>query len=151
MEKYGERAKELFESGYNCAQAVFLTFAEELGIDPVTASAVSAPFGGGMGRLREVCGAVSGMFMSLGVLYGDYGTETSDTKKQQYADVQRLAAAFEEKNGSIICRELLGLEGKSEPSPEKRTDAYYKKRPCSEMVADAAEIFAAYLKEKGKI
>jgi len=151
MEKYRNRAKNLFESGYNCAQAVFLTFAEEIGVDFKTASAISAPFGGGMGRMREVCGAVSGMFMALGVLYGDYGTDSPDTKKQQYADVQRIAAAFEERNGSIICRELLGLPGKSEPNPEKRTDEYYKKRPCSEMVSDAAEIFALYLKEKGRI
>lgn len=150
MEKYRVRAKELFESGYNCAQAVFLTFADELGIDVKIVSAISAPFGGGMGRMREVCGAVSGMFMALGVLYGDYGTD-GEAKKAQYADVQRLAAAFEERNGSIICRELLGLQGKSEPSPEKRTDAYYKKRPCSEMVSDAAEIFALYLREKGRI
>ena len=146
MEKYRNRAKNLFESGYNCAQAVFLTFAEELGVDFKTASAISAPFGGGMGRMREVCGAVSGMFMALGVLYGDYGTDSPDTKKQQYADVQRLAAAFEERNGSIICRELLGLDEKvSTPVPEKRTAKYYAKRPCAELVYICAKAVEEHL------
>ena len=146
-----DKAKELFEGGCNCCQAVFCAFRDETNLSEEDALRLSAGFGGGMGRMREVCGAVSGMFMALGVLYGDYGTDSPDTKKQQYADVQRLAAAFEERNGSIICRDLLGLSGKSEPNPEKRTDEYYKKRPCSEMVSDAAEIFALYLKQNGRI
>ena len=138
MKNHRETAQKYFTDGYNCAQSVLLAFADELGIDADTAAAISAPFGGGMGRLREVCGAVSGMV-------------DAETKKRQYADVQELARKFEERNGSIICRELLGLEGKSAPTPEKRTSEYYKKRPCGEMVGDAAEIFAQYLEKNGKI
>lgn len=151
MKNYREIAEKYFTDGYNCAQAVFLAFSDELGVDTDTAAAISAPFGGGMGRLREVCGAVSGMFMALGCLYGKYSPDDAEAKKQQYADVQVLAHKFEEINGSIICRELLGLEGKSVPTPEKRTSEYYKKRPCKDMVGDAAEIFAEYLVKSGKI
>ena len=151
MKNYREIAEKYFTDGYNCAQAVFLAFSDELGVDADTAVAISAPFGGGMGRLREVCGAVSGMFMALGCLYGKYSPDDAEAKKQQYADVQQLAHKFEEINGSIICRELLGLDGKSAPTPEKRTSEYYKKRPCKDMVGDAAEIFAEYLVKSGKI
>lgn len=151
MKKYREIAEKYFTDGYNCAQSVLLAFSDELGVDTDTAAAISAPFGGGMGRLREVCGAVSGMFMALGCLYGKYSPDDAEAKKQQYADVQALAHKFEEINGSIICRELLGLEGKSAPTPEKRTLEYYKKRPCKDMVGDAAEIFAEYLVKSEKI
>ncbi len=151
MKNYRETAENFFSEGYNCAQSVLLAFADELGIDADTAAAISSPFGGGMGRLREVCGAVSGMFMALGCRYGKYSPDDAESKKQQYADVQELARNFEEKNGSIVCRELLGLEGKSAPTPEKRTSEYYKKRPCRELVGDAAEIFAEYLQKSGVI
>lgn len=142
-----EKAMQLFEEGYNCAQAVFLAFEDLHGIDRKTAAKLSSSFGGGMGRLREVCGAVSGMFMTAGVLYGYDDPKASTEKSEHYSRIQELAKAFEEKNGSIVCRELLGLEVKREvPVPEARTVEYYKKRPCKELVGDAAEILEAYIK-----
>ncbi|MDD6306238.1 MAG: C-GCAxxG-C-C family protein [Clostridiales bacterium] len=142
-----EKAMQLFEEGYNCAQSVFLAFEDLHGIDRKTAAKLSSSFGGGMGRLREVCGAVSGMFMTAGVLYGYDDPKASTEKSEHYGRIQELAKAFEEKNGSIVCRELLGLEVKREtPVPEARTAEYYKKRPCKELVGDAAEILEAYIK-----
>lgn len=142
------QAKALFEQGYNCAQAVFLSFAADYGINNATASALSSSFGGGMGRLREVCGAVSGMFMAAGLQFGGYSPDDADAKKALYARIQELAKRFEAENGSIICRELLGLSVSREaPTPQARTSEYYKKRPCSELVACAARIFDEYLKE----
>ena len=107
---------------------------------------ISAPFGGGMGRLREVCGAVSGMNMALGLAKGGYSTEDNAKKAQLYSAVQELAGKFREKNGSIVCRELLGLriKGKDSPVPEKRTESYYKSRPCAELCRCAADILEEY-------
>lgn len=136
-----ERATELFQEGYNCAQSVFAAFSEDLGMDFETALKLSSSFGGGMGRLREVCGAVSGMLMAAGLKYGYSDSKDRKVKTVHYALVQELAKKFEERNGSIICRELLGLDHRRDiPIPEKRTDAYYQKRPCAEMVRYAAEI-----------
>lgn len=143
-----EMAMELFEEGYNCAQSVFLAFADLCGIDKKTAASLSSSFGGGMGRLREVCGAVSGMFMTAGVLYGYSEADAGEKKAEHYARIQELAAEFEQKNGTIICRELLGLPVKKEaPTPEARTEEYYQKRPCKELVGDAAEIMERYIAE----
>ena len=104
-----------------------------------------------MGRLREVCGAVSGMFMVAGLIYGYDDPNGQEEKKQHYERIQELAKKFQQENGSIICRELLGLsEKKSEPTPEQRTERYYKKRPCPEMVKMAAEIMEQYIKENPK-
>lgn len=138
----------LFEEGYNCAQSVFLAFADVHGMDEKTAAALSAPFGGGMGRLREVCGAVSGMFLVLGVLYGYNDPRANEEKTALYTSVQKLAAEFEKKNGSIVCRELLGLSvQREEPTPSARTEEYYRKRPCKELVGDAAELIEKYIAE----
>ncbi len=143
-----EKAMALFEEGYNCAQSVFLAFEDMHGIDKKKAAALSSSFGGGMGRLREVCGAVSGMFMTAGVLYGYDDPKAKEEKAEHYARIQELAAAFEKENGSIVCRELLGLSVKKEaPTPEARTAEYYKKRPCKELVGQAAEILEQYIKE----
>lgn len=143
-----EKAMALFEEGYNCAQSVFLAFSDMHGIDERTAAALSSSFGGGMGRLREVCGAVSGMFLTLGVLYGYDNPKAKEEKAEHYARIQELAAAFEKENGSIVCRELLGLRVKKEaPTPEARTKEYYQKRPCRELVGDAAEILERYIAE----
>lgn len=143
-----EKAMALFEEGYNCAQSVFLAFADLHGIDERTAAALSSSFGGGMGRLREVCGAVSGMFLTLGALYGYDNPKAQEEKAEAYARVQELAAEFEKKNGSIVCRDLLGLTVQREaPIPEVRTKEYYKKRPCKELVGDAAEILERYIAE----
>ena len=125
----------LFEEGYNCAQSVFLAFSDLHGMDTHTAAVLSSSFGGGMGRLREVCGAVSGMFLVAGILYGYDDPGAREEKAAHYARIQELAKAFEEKNGSIVCRELLGLSVKrEEPTPKERTAEYYKKRPCPELV-----------------
>ena len=137
-----ERAAAYFAEGYNCAQAVFLTYSEELGIPTETGLMLSSSFGGGMGRLREVCGAVSGMFMAAGLKFGYADPKNSAAKKRHYAMIQELARRFEAENGSIVCRTLLGLDRKKDdPTPEARTDAYYKKRPCKELVAAAVRIF----------
>ena len=143
-----EKAMALFEEGYNCAQSVFLAFADLHGLDEKTAAALSSSFGGGMGRLREVCGAVSGMFMTIGLLYGYDDPKAVTEKAELYARVQSLAADFEKENRSIVCRELLGLAVKREaPTPEARTAEYYQKRPCKELVGDAAELLEKYIAE----
>ena len=144
--KYAIKAMELFKSGYNCAQAVFGAFASDYGIDEKTAFMLSSSFGGGIGRLREVCGAVSGMMMVLGIAEGNYDKTDDKAKMEHYKKVQAVAQKFKDENGSIICRELLSLpEGKDSPVPEKRTTEYYKKRPCGELVGCAAQIIAEYL------
>lgn len=144
--RYANKAMELFSQGFNCAQSVFLAFEDLHKIDKGTAAKLSSSFGGGMGRLREVCGAVSGMFMVAGVLYGYEDALNQVAKKEHYERIQQLAAAFREKNGSIVCRELLGLSEKiSAPTPEQRTEEYYKKRPCKELVGLAAMIMDDYI------
>lgn len=147
-----QKAKELFESGYNCSQAVLLAFADKFGMDFQTAQKISATFGGGMGRMREVCGAVSGMLMVLGLATNEYAPSDTAKKAEQYKAVQQLANEFRKKNGSIICRDLLGLSQSGEkisvPTPSERTDEYYKKRPCALLVQDAAEIIENYLENK---
>lgn len=146
--KRAEKGMALFKEGYNCAQAVFLAFADLYGMDESVALKLSSSFGGGMGRLREVCGAVSGMFMVAGVLYGYEDPKDHTAKSDHYARIQELAAKFTEINHSIICRELLGLsEKKSEPVPEKRTEEYYKKRPCEQLVGIAAALMENYIEQ----
>ncbi len=137
-----------FLKGYNCAQSVVLAFADIIDIDTDTLIRISSSFGGGMGRLREVCGSVSGMFIVAGYLYG-YGTpDTGELKSNHYSIIQELAHTFEQKNGSIVCRELLGLSVKEQsPIPEARTAEYYKKRPCKELIGMAAQILDDYISE----
>lgn len=148
MESRGKKAKEYFLKGYNCSQAVLMAFHEELGLDADAAAKMASSFGGGMGRLREVCGAVSGMFLTLGIARGYSDPKDPQAKKAHYERVQALAASFRERNGSIVCRELLGLDHKADvPTPEARTPEYYRKRPCADLVADAADILDAFLKE----
>lgn len=145
---HGEKAKQLFMEGYNCSQAVLGAFCEECGLDFDTAMKMSSSFGGGMGRLREVCGAVSGMFMVAGLIYGYDDPTAQEEKAKHYERIQKLAEEFRKENGSIVCRELLGLtEKKSEPKPEQRSAEYYKKRPCPEMVKMAAEIMEQYINQ----
>jgi len=143
-----EKAMAYFKEGFNCSQSVFLAFAEEYGLDKQTALKLSSSFGGGMGRMREVCGSVSGMLMAAGLIYGYDLPNDNDAKREHYKRVQQLAGEFREKNGSIICRELLGQTGKDNSFvPSERTDEYYKKRPCAELVGDAAEILEKYIIE----
>ncbi len=144
--KYSKKAGELFREGYNCAQSVFCAFADDLGLDFETALKLSSSFGGGMGRLREVCGAVSAMFMISGLKYG-YTTPNNDNiKAEHYTRIQKLAEEFKKRNKTIICRELLGLDiQKDSPIPSKRTEQYYKVRPCEELVKEAAYIISNHI------
>ena len=146
--KYAKKAMDLFLEGYNCSQAVFLAFADKYDMDRTMALKLSSSCGGGMGRLREVCGCVSGMFMVAGILYGYDAPKDFEGKKEHYARIQQLAHEFEEENGSIVCRELLGLGTvKDVPVPEQRTEQYYKKRPCVTLVGMAAAIMEDYIKK----
>ena len=141
MKSRKEIAMENFTKGYNCAQSLVLAFADLLEIDTDRLLKMASSFGGGMGRLREVCGSVSGMFLVAGLLYGYSGPESGDVKNDHYARIQDLAHAFEEKNGSIVCRELLGLTVRHDiPVAEARTEEYYRKRPCRELIGMAADL-----------
>jgi len=140
-----ERAQELFLQGYNCAQAVAGAFCDEMGMTLTSAVRAMSSFGGGMGRLREVCGACSGMFFVLGQRKGYDRADDTEGKKALYELVRQGAAAFKEKNGSYVCRELLGGVPAG-GDPAQRTGEYYKKRPCVELVGDAAEICEQLLK-----
>lgn len=147
-----QRARELFTSGFNCAQSVFLTYADLFGLEPGLAATLSAPLGGGMGRLREVCGAVSGMSLLAGFISPASRPastpEGQAAKKANYALVQEFAERFRAENGAIVCRELLGLtQRKDSPAPAERTAEYYRKRPCAEYVAAAARIVGEKLRE----
>lgn len=143
-----EIAMDNFFKGYNCAQSIVLAFEDLLPVDKCMLSKMASSFGGGMGRLREVCGSVSGIFMIAGLLYGYDGPETGEIKAEHYARIQELAHRFEEKHGTIICREMLGLSVRHDvPTPEARTNEYYKKRPCVEIIGDAAEILEQYILE----
>lgn len=150
--EYGKKAMALFYEGYNCSQSVVLAFADQyrsLGISEQVALRMSASFGGGMGRLREVCGTVSGMFMVAGILFGYDDPKDYEAKSAHYERIQLLAEQFRCLHGSIVCRELLGLRsGKDAPKPEKRTAAYYQKRPCAKLVGTAAAIMEEYIKKE---
>ena len=142
--KRSEKAVKLFLDGYNCAQAVFGAFAQDVGIPYEQALMLSAPFGGGVGRLREVCGACSGMLMTFGLLNGYSTPETGEKKMALYEQTRALCDAFKEINGSIICRDIL-KSAESGGAPSKRTEKYYKERPCVRCVRTAAEILEEYI------
>ena len=137
------RAVELFKMGYNCAQSVTAAFADEYGYTEEQALKMSASFGGGIGRMRETCGAACGMFLLAGLETGCTDASNREGKSRNYAFVQRLADAFRCENGSLICAELLGLRERKpqEPVPDERTAVYYEKRPCAKMVESAARIW----------
>lgn len=164
----GELAREYFMKGYNCSQAIVLAFSDRTGLDEHTAAKLASSFGGGFGRMREVCGTFSGMSLVLGMLYGyDAANETETAnKKLHYARVQELAARFRAEFGSIVCRELLAGKAREELKnganadgeqvaamlsdsavPTPRTEAYYKKRPCPDIVETGARMLEAYMAE----
>lgn len=145
-----EIAVQNFKDGYNCAQSVVLAFADKVDLSKDDLLRIASGFGGGMGRLREVCGAVSGMFMVGGLIFGYSSPDAKTEKIELYKNIQKLAEEFKINNGSIICRELLGTVQPQAPEPEVRTAAYYQKRPCAELVGDAAEILEKFLTERGK-
>ena len=143
-----EEAKRLFMQGYNCAQAVFCAFCDETGLDIDTAARMASSFGGGMGRLREVCGTVSGALLALGILRGYDDPKDPQAKAAHYQLVQEYARRFREKNGTIVCRELL----KDVPvtpggTPEPRTPEFYARRPCLRLAGEAAAILDELLAE----
>lgn len=141
----GQKAEEFFKSGYNCAQAVVMAFADVIGGDTQAYLRLSSSFGGGIGRLREVCGAFSGSCMVAGLLRG-YDNENGVDKGSHYALIQRIALKNKLQNGSIICKELLGATvNLSSADPSVRTAEYVKKRPCAELCRIAADILAEEL------
>lgn len=153
-----EKAIALFKEGYNCSQSVAMAFADLYGISQDQMSMIAASFGGGIGRMRETCGAACGMFLLCGLETHPEGMKypNAELKKRNYEEVQRLAARFKEENGALLCKELLGLgrqgdkvtDNMTQPTPEARTETYYKKRPCVRIVETAARIYAQHLEEK---
>lgn len=142
-------AEELFLSGYNCAQAVFCAFKDVTGIDEVTGLKLMSSFGGGMGKLREVCGACSGAFAVAGLLFGSDDPNDNIAKSEQYALVRRIAEEFKSLHGTYNCGELMdGIANASGENPAERTPEYYKTRPCCRFVGDAAEILDKIILEK---
>lgn len=149
MSKHSTLAKDLFKKGYSCSQSVVLAFCDEMGLDAETALKISSSFGGGMGRLREACGAVTGMFIVAGMLDGYSDPTDKIAKAEHYKRIQSLAMNFKNENKSIVCRELLGLSVEKESHiPEERNKSYYKKRPCAELVEYAAKILDEYILNK---
>jgi len=146
MKDRSEQAKELFTNGANCAQSVLVAFCDRCGLAPDTAMKLASGFGAGLARQREVCGAVTGMTMVADLILGPEGSDKA-AKDAHYALIRELCDEFRAETGSIICRELLGLAPKQTDSPvsEARTPAYYKKRPCAELVALAAGILSKHL------
>lgn len=149
---HAEKARDLFLKGYSCSQSVFLAYCDLTGIDEKTAALLASSFGGGMGRMREVCGAVSGMLMAAGMLYGYDSPNAAGEKAAHYARVQELARRFKARNASIICRDILGKIAEDKSFiPQERTEKYYSTRPCAKMVYDAAEILEQYIAEQEKV
>lgn len=152
MNKHEQLACKYFTYGYNCAQSVFAAFHEEMGMDEKTALRLSSAFGGGMGRLREVCGAVSGAFLVLGYVRGYSDPKDYEGKKRLYSEIQEFAGIFKSEYGSIVCKELLaGVPYAEGSAPEKRSEEYYKKRPCPEQIEFAAKALHEFLLSHGEI
>ncbi len=141
MSERTEKAVNLFKSGFNCSQSVFAAYADLFGMDEETALKVSAGLGGGVGRSREVCGAVSAAAMLVGMKFGATDGDDAEAKQRTYAVVQQIIAEFRQTNPSIVCRELLALSENqnTDPKPEARTEKYYQKRPCAQLVEDSAK------------
>ena len=148
VEERAEQAVSNFKNGYNCAQSVYMAYADLFGMDPKTAAIIAAPMGAGMGRLREVCGTVSGAALIAGLAVPCDDPHNLASKTRCNALVQLVAERFRQENGSIICRELLGIAPiKESPVPSPRTEAYYKKRPCVELVRMSATFIGEELKK----
>lgn len=150
MKNHAETAEQLFKKGYNCAQSVLCAFSDVTGYDHDTSARMASSFGGGMGRLRQTCGAVSAAALVLGILKGYDDPVDYEAKKRHYALVRDFAERFKEKNASINCGELLkqaSLNARSGGDPDRRSEEYYRKRPCPQLVYDAALILDEMLKE----
>lgn len=150
MKDHARLAHENFKRGYNCAQAVAIAFADEMGMSETELAKLASSFGGGMGKMREVCGAVSGALLVYGALRGNSDPEDGEAKKQHYANVRAFADRFKAEHETIICRELLhniGLKKDAGGDPEERTPEYYRTRPCVRFVETAATVLAEMLAE----
>lgn len=146
MESRIEEAVSTFEAGYTCAQSVFVTYADLFGMDRETALKLASPMGGGMGRMREVCGAVTAMALLAGLKEGNTDPSNEEGREKIYLLTRQLAEKFKEQHGTIICRELLGIDGMERSAkPSERTESYYRERPCSRLVATAAGIIEEML------
>ena len=154
MDRRVERAVENFMQGYGCCQSVVAAFADLYGMDDNIAKRVAAGFGGGVGRMRMMCGAVSGIVMLVGLDCGQTEGSDREGKSACYKVVQELLAKSKEQNGSLICAEILGIKGYEKAAcsyvASPRTAEYYKQRPCAAKVESAARIFAEYLRRKGE-
>lgn len=152
MEKRIEKAVSLFRAGYNCSQSVCAAFADLYGYTQEQALKMSASFGGGIGRMRQTCGAACGMFLLAGLHNGTTEASDREGKAANYKLVQQLAEEFKKRNGSLVCEELLGLRKQhyTDPQPEARTAQYYAKRPCIKMVEEAARIWSEFLTQQEK-
>ncbi len=148
MQSRVDQAVQTFESGYGCAQSVFAAYADLFGIDRETALKLASPMGGGIGRMREVCGTVSAMALLAGLKEGNTDPSDEEGRERIYLLVREMSDTFRRENGTIICRELLGLKGREQSAkPGKRTQEYYESRPCSRLVACAAKIVEEMLLE----
>lgn len=147
-----EKAKAYFLEGYNCAQAVAMAFDDLIGMDKNQIAMLTSGFGGGVGRMREVCGTVTGAAFVISALYGYNDPKATDEKQQLYANIQQIGNQFAKENGSVVCRELLGLtiKGADSPTPEARTKQYYQKRPCAELVEYSAHLVEEFIKNQEK-
>lgn len=146
-----EKAKDFFLEGYNCSQAVILAFCDVVDIDKDILLSMASPFGGGIARLREVCGAFSSAIMILGYKFGYNTPEKGEKKIEYYKLIRDFSRRVEDANGSFVCRRLLGLgDGPSDPVPEERTKEYYDKRPCGDIIKTTAQILDDFIKEKEK-
>ena len=152
IEERVNRAVDNFMAGYGCCQSVVAAFSDLYGLDETLAKKIAAGFGGGVGRLRMMCGAVSGIVMLVGLDCGQTEGSDREGKSACYKVVQDLLAKSKEENGSLICAEILGIQGhekaQSNYIASERTAEYYKQRPCAAKVESAARIFAEYLKQK---
>lgn len=150
MKDYARIAHENFKKGYNCAQAVACAFCEEMGLEEAVVAKMVSSFGGGLGKQREICGAVSGAAFVLGTLRGYSSPEATTEKTEHYARIQNFCARFKAEHETIICRELLkslALKKEHTPEPEERTEEYYRVRPCVRFVETAAKVTAEMLAE----
>lgn len=145
IEEYSQLAYDNFKSGYNCCQSVVLAFSDLLDVDRETLARLASGFGAGMGKMREVCGAVSGMFMVASMLNGYISPTATEEKTDTYAMIMELGDGFKSEFGTIICKELLNLDSDGNPKPSERTSEYYKKRPCADMCKVSARLLAEYL------
>ncbi len=144
-----EEAEANFKAGFNCAQAVFATYADLFGMDKETALKMSGAMGAGVGRMREVCGVVSAMALLAGLKEGNADPQNEAAKAHIYSKVRKMAEQFKVRNNSIICRELLGIEGMEESAaPSVRTPEFYEKRPCFKFVRQAAQLIEKELFEE---